>query len=153
MAVNTLPRDYDIARIIDDFRRRIEVLERLILQLRIIFTPGVVYDTGWVAVPAAAGFTSALFVRRIGHSVMLRGTLLPAVDWGAANSLQMPVAVGGVPVQFRSPISMIIIGASGATSAANIFRVAVQSNGGIQVRCNTAAHANSCSVNFTYVDS
>lgn len=152
MATNTLPRDYDIGRRLEDFLRRIELLERLILQLRILFTPGVVYDTGWVAVPAAAGFTSALQVRRIGHSVSLRGTLLPAVDWGAANSLQQPVAVGGIPLQFRTPVSLIIFGASGATSAAVVFRVAISSNGGIQVRCNTAAHTNSCSVNFTHLD-
>lgn len=153
MGRSTLGRDYDIGRTLEDFRRRIGALERAALMLRYLFTPGVVYDTGWVAIPAAAGFTSALFVRRIGHYVSLRGTLSPNVDWGAANSAQMPVAVGGVPAEFRSPISQIIIGGSGATTAATIFRVAVQSNGGIQVRCSTAAHTNSVSVNFTYIDS
>lgn len=152
MVVNTIPRDYDLGRIIDDYEKRISFLERLILQLRILFTPGVVYDTGWVAVPAAAGFTSSLNVRRVGHLVMFRGTLLPAVDWGAANSLQQAVAVGGIPVQFRTPVSVVILGASGATSAAVVFRVAISSNGGIQVRCNTGAHTNSCSVNTTYMD-
>lgn len=153
MVTNTLPRDFDIARIIDDFRRRIERLEILILQFRILFTPGVVWDTGWVAVTAAAGFTSALNVRRIGHFVMLRGTLTPTVDWGAASSLQTPVAAGSIPAQFRSPVSMSILGASGATSAVTWFRVAILSNGGIQVRCSTAAHTNSVSINHTYIDS
>lgn len=152
MVTNTLLRDFDIARIIDDFRRRIERLEILILQFRILFTPGVVWDTGWVAVPAAAGFTSALNVRRIGHFVMLRGTLTPTVDWGAASSLQQPVAVGGVPVQFRSPVTLNILGASGAATAVTWFRVAVASNGGIQVRCSTAAHPNSVNINITYID-
>lgn len=153
MAVNTIPRDYDLGRIIDDYEKRISFLERLILQLRILFTPGTVYDTGWVAVPAAAGFTSALFVRRIGHSVALRGTLTPTVDWGAAGSLQTPVAVGSVPVQFRTPVTLSILGASGATSAVTWFRIAIQSNGAIQVRCSTAAHTNSVSVNHMYFDS
>lgn len=153
MVTNTLPRDYDIGRQLEDHGRRITLLERLILQLRIIFVPGVVYDTGWVAVPAAAGFTSALQVRRIGYDVMLRGTLTPTVDWGAAGSLQQPVAVGAVPAQFRSPVTMSILGASGATSAVTWFRVAIQSNGGIQVRCSTAAHTNSVSINHKYFDS
>jgi hypothetical protein len=148
MVTNTLQRDYDIARIIDDYERRISYLERQTLKLQPLIT-----DTGWVTVPAAAGFTSALEVRLRGGVTTLRGTLLPNTDWGAANSLQQPVAAGGIPVEFRTPISLIILGGSGATSAANIFRIAVQSNGGIQVRCNTAAHTNSCSVNFDhYVD-
>jgi hypothetical protein len=33
MGVNTLPRDYDIARIIDDYQRRISFLERTLLGL------------------------------------------------------------------------------------------------------------------------
>ena len=152
MATNTLRRDFDIFKTIQDYCQRISALERLILQLRIIFTPGQVYDTGWVTVPAAAGFTSALEVRRIGHLVIYRGTLSPTTNWGAANSLQMPVAVGGIPAEFRFPLSLIWIGASGATSAANLFRVAIQSNGGIQVRCNTATHTNSCSINFSNMD-
>lgn len=110
-------------------------------------------DTGWVAVPAAAGFTSALEVRRIGHLVMLRGTLGTTTDWGAAGSLQQAIAAGGVPAQFRSPITMSILGASGATAAATWFRVAIQSSGGIQVRCSTATHTNTVSVNHTYLDS
>lgn len=153
MASNTTGRDYDIGRMLDNFRRRIEVLERQIRALAFILpNPGTVYDTGWVSVPAAAGFSSALFVRRIGHSVTFRGTLSPNVDWGAANSLQQPVAAGGIPTQFRSPVSLVILGATGATTAATIFRVAIQSNGGIQVRCSAAAHTNSCSVNFTHLD-
>lgn len=154
MASNTTGRYYDIGTMLDNFRRRIEVLERAIRALAFILpNPGTVYDTGWVSVPAAAGFTSALQVRRIGHHVTSRGTLSPAVDWGAANSLQQAVAAGGIPAEFRSPVSLTILGATGATTAATIFRVAIQSNGGVQVRCSTAAHTNSCSVNLTYIDS
>lgn len=154
MASNTTSRRYDIGVMLDNFRRRIEALERGLRALAFILpNPGTVYDTGWVAVPAAAGFTSALNVRRIGHHVTLRGTLSPSVDWGAANSAQQPVAAGGVPLEFRSPFSLNIVGATGALTAATVFRVIVQSSGGIQVRCSTAAHTNSCSVNFTYVDS
>lgn len=153
MGRSTLGRDYDIGRTLEDFRRRIAALERAALMLRYLFTPGVVYDTGWVAVPAAAGFTSALNVRRIGHLVMLRGTLTPSVDWGAANSLQQPVAAGGIPLQFRTPISLNHVGATSSTTVTTNFRVQVQSNGGISVRCTTAAHTSSCSVNFSYLDS
>lgn len=153
MGRSTLGRDYDIGRTIENFRRRIEALERAALMLRYLFTPGVVYDTGWVSVPAAAGFTSALEVRRIGHHVTLRGTLTPAVDWGAANSLQQPVAAGGIPVGSRSPVSFAILGPTSATTAAIIFRITVQSGGGIQVRCSAAAHVSSCNINTTYVDS
>lgn len=153
MGRSTLGRDYDIGRTLEDFRRRIAALERAALMLRYLFTPGVVYDTGWVAIPAAAGFTSSLFMRRIGHHVTSRGTLSPNVDWGAANSLQQAVAAGGIPAELRTPVSLTILGATGATTAATIFRVAIQSNGGVQVRCSTAAHTNSVSVNLTYIDS
>jgi hypothetical protein len=154
MGRSTLQRDFDIARILAELIRDVADLKRRLLSIGFLLpAPGVVYDTGWVAVPAAAGFTSSLQVRRIGHEVKTRGTLTPTVDWGAANSLQQPVAVGGVPAEFRSPISLVILGASGATSAAVVFRVALQSNGGIQVRCNTAAHTNSCSVNHAYLNS
>jgi hypothetical protein len=154
MAVNTVPRDYDIARMLADYEQRISFVERQIRNLGFLLpAPGVPYDTGWIAVPAAAGFTSSLEVRRRDGRAQLRGTLVPTVDWGAANSLQQPVAAGGIPAGLRTPISLVTLGPSGATTAATIFRVAVQSNGGIQVRCNTAAHTNSCSVNFPYFTS
>lgn len=142
MTTNTLPRDYDLGRIIDDYERRISFLERRTLVLQPLIT-----DTGWVSVTAAAGFTSTLEVRRRGNEVTYRGTLLPNTDWGAANSLQQPVAAASIPAEFRPPASLIYIGGSGAGSAANLFRIAIQSNGGVQVRCNTASHTNSCSVN------
>jgi len=142
MVVNTLQRDYDIARIIDDYERRISYLERQTLKLQPLIT-----DSGWVPVVAAAGFTSSLEVRRKGNEVTYQGTLSPTTNWGAANSLQQPVAAGAIPAEFRPLVSLIYIGGSGATSAANLFRIAIQSNGGIQVRCNTATHTNSCSVN------
>lgn len=143
MTTNTLRRDYDIGRMLAELTANVALLLR-----RLLTYQPLIPDTGWVAVPAAAGFTSTLEVRRIGEEVMYRGTLLPNVDWGAANSLQQPVAAGGVPAEFRPPASLIYLGASGAGVATTVFRVAVQSNGGIQVRCSTAAHTNSCSVNL-----
>ena len=142
MTTNTLRRDYDIGRMLAELTANVALLLR-----RLLTYQPLIPDSGWVNITAAAGFTSTLQVRRIGDQVTYRGTLVPNTDWGAANSLQMPVAVGGVPAEFRPPASLIYIGASGATSAANLFRVAIQSNGGVQVRCNTAAHTNSCSVN------
>lgn len=147
MVSNTLQRDYDIARIIDDYERRIAYLERQTLKLQPLIT-----DSGWVSVPAAAGFTSSLEVRLVGGRTQFRGTLLPNTDWGVANSLQQPVAAGGVPAAFRPPISLIYITASGATVATTVFRTAIQSNGGIQVRCSTGGSTNSVSVNETFLD-
>lgn len=154
MVSNTTGRDYDIGRMLDNFRRRIEFLERAIRALAFILpNPGTVYDTGWVAVPPAAGFTSALSVRRIGHSVTLRGSLSPTTDWGAANSAQQPVAAGGVPTQFRPTVTLTILGPSGALVATTVFRLLLQPTGGIQVRCSTAAHTGSVNVNHTYLES
>lgn len=147
MTTNTIQRDYDPGRILDDYERRISFLER-----RLKTYEPLIPDGGWVAIPAAAGFTSSLNARLVGGRVQFRGTLLPNTDWGAANSLQQPVATGGVPAELRPPISLIYIGASGAGLATVVFRVAIQSNGGIQVRCNTAAHTNSVSVNDTFLD-
>lgn len=154
MARSTLQRDYDIARILALLQRDVADLKRRILALWFLLpAPGVAYDTGWVAVPAAAGFTSSLQVRRIGHSVTYRGSLLPTVDWGAANSLQTPVAAGGIPAEFRTPISLNYVGATASTVVSTVFRVQIRSDGGIQVRCSTAAHTSSCSVNAVVLDS
>lgn len=145
MTSNTTPRRYDIDGMLDDYRKRISALERKIRTYQPLIP-----DSGPVAIPAATGFGSALVARRIGDTVQFQGTLSTDTNWGAANSLQMPVAVGGIPADLRPDVSLIWIGASGATSAANLFRVAIQSNGGIQVRCNTATHTNTCSVNFSF---
>lgn len=153
MARSTLQRDYDIGRILAELRRDVDELKRRILALWFLLpAPGVAYDTGWVSVPAAAGFTSSLQVRRIGHSVTSRGALVPNVDWGAANSAQQPVAAGGIPAQFRSPFTLTVLGPSGALVATTVFRVLIQSSGGIQVRCSTAAHTGSVNINHTYLD-
>lgn len=153
MARSTLGRDYDIGRMLKDYGRRITVLERLILQLRIIFTPGVVYDTGWVAVAAAAGFTSSLEVRRIGHDVKMRGALTPTTNWGAANSMQTPVSAGGIPADARPATNLNFIMPTTAGTAATIFRVVVQSNGGMSVRCDTATFVSAVSLSAGYFDS
>lgn len=142
MTTNTLRRDYDIGRMLAELTANVALLLR-----RLLTYQPLIPDSGWVNITAAAGFTSTLQVRKIGDEVTYRGTLVPNTDWGAANSLQVPVAVGGVPAEFRPPASLIYVGATGATTAATNFRVAIQSNGAIQVRCNTAAHTNSCSVN------
>lgn len=153
MARSTLGRDYDIGRMLKDYGRRITVLERLILQLRIIFTPGVVYDTGWVAVAAAAGFTSSLEVRRIGHDVKMRGALTPTTNWGAANSMQTPVSAGAIPADARPATNLNFIMPTTAGTAATIFRVVVQSNGGMSVRCDTATFVSAVSLSASYFDS
>lgn len=154
MAVNTVQRDYDLARIIDDYSRRISFLERRLVALGFLLpAPGVPYDTGWLAVPAAAGFTSSLEVRRIGHDVKMRGALTPTVNWGAANSMQTPVAVGGIPADARPAANLNFIMPTTAGTAATIFRVVVQSNGGMSVRCDTATFVSGVSLSAGYFDS
>lgn len=154
MAVNTLQRDYDIARIIDDYERRISFVERRLVAVGFLLpAPGVPYDTGWLAVPAAAGFTSSLEVRRIGHDVKMRGALTPTTNWGAANSQQTPVAVGGIPDGCRPATNLNYIMPTTAGTAATIFRVVVQSNGGMSVRCDTATFVSAVSVSPSYFDS
>lgn len=154
MAVNTVQRDYDLARIIDDYSRRISFLERRLVALGFLLpAPGVPYDTGWLAVPAAAGFTSSLEVRRIGRDVKMRGALTPTTNWGAANSMQTPVAVGGIPSGCRPATNLNYIMPTTAGTAATIFRVVVQSNGGMSVRCDTATFVSAVSVSAGYFDS
>lgn len=153
MGRSTLGRDYDINRTLTDFRRRIMALERAALLLRFLFTPGVVYDTGWVAVPAAAGFTSSLEVRRIGRSVKLRGALTPTTNWGAANSNQTPVAAGGIPVGSRPAANLTFICPTTAGTAATIFRVLIGATGAITVRCDTGAFVSGASISVGYFDS
>lgn len=147
MTTNTLRRDYDIGRMLAELTANVALLLR-----RLLTYQPLIPDTGWVAVPAAAGFTSSLEVRKVGGKIEYRGSLLPNTDWGVANSAQQPVAAGGVPVGFRPPISLLYIGASGATVATTVFRVAIQSSGGIQVRCSTGGSTNSVSVNESMLD-
>jgi hypothetical protein len=83
MAVNTVQRDYDIARIIDDYERRIAFLERQALRDPVSAsiwqnTPGG-FDTGWQDIVIwQAGVTplggaNTPQARRFGPMVMLRG--------------------------------------------------------------------------------
>ena len=154
MARSTLIRDYDIARILAELQRDVADLKRRILALWFLLpAPGVAYDTGWLAVPAAAGFTSSLEVRRIGRSVKMRGALTPTTNWGAANSMQTPVAVGGIPAGCRPATNLNFIMPTTAGTAATIFRVVVQSNGGMSVRCDTATFVSAVSLSAGYFDS
>lgn len=154
MARSTLQRDYDIARILAELIRDVSDLKRRLLSVAFLLpAPGVVYDTGWVAVPAAAGFTSSLEVRRIGHDVKTRGALTPTTNWGAANSMQTPVAVGGIPADARPAANLNFICPTTAGTAATIFRVVIQSNGGVSVRCDTATFVSGASISVGYFDS
>lgn len=146
MASNTGPRRYDIDKMLTEYQQRISALERKIRTYQ-----SLIPDSGWVTIVAATGFTSALQARRIGDRVQYQGSLGVDTNWGAANSLQQPVTAGAIPADLRPDVSLNFLGASGSTSAANLFRIAIQSNGGIQVRCNTATHGNSVNVNETFL--
>lgn len=110
-------------------------------------------DSGWLPITAdtANGFSSALEGRRIGERIVLRGSLGPSTNWGTANSAQQPVATGGVPALLSPPVSLLVACTTTAGVATVVFRVAIQSNGGIQVRCDTASHTGSCAINLDYL--
>lgn len=154
MARSTLVRDFDIARILAELLRDVADLKRRVLALWFLLpASGVPYDTGWVAVPAAAGFTSSLEVRRIGRSVKMRGALTPVTNWGAANSNQTPVAVGGIPAGSRPAANIAFICATTAGTAATIFRVLIAATGTITVRCDTATFVSAVNIGVCYFDS
>lgn len=154
MGRSTLDRDYDIGRMLKRLTRDVSELQRRLKRFNFILPPnGVPYDTGWLAVPAAAGFTSSAEVRRVGNDVKMRGALTPTVNWGAANSQQTPVATGGIPDGCRPATNLNFIMPTTAGTAATKFRVVVQSNGGMSVRCDTATFVSAVSLSPSYFDS
>lgn len=146
MARGTQDRDYDLGRTIAKLVADVAFLMRRIKAYQLLIP-----DQAWQSIAVIAGFTSALQYRRRGQRVTIRGTITPSVDWGAVNSLQMPVAVGTLPVGVAPPVSHTIVCATSAGQATVVFRVVIQSNGGIQVRCNTAAHPSAVNINFDYL--
>lgn len=146
MARSTLDRDFDLARNLANYERRISALER-----RILTTQLIVPVIDWTPQGAAAGFTSTLEFSRVGDEVFVIGLLGTNTNWGAANANNTPVAVGGLPVEFRpDPESLVYSCATAAAVATTVFRVAIQTNGSISVRCSTATHTNSVYVNVSY---
>jgi hypothetical protein len=108
MTVNTAPRDYDIARMLADYQRRIAFLERAILRDPVSASiwqdaPGG-FDTGWLAVTnfepgvtAQAGSNTPQ-VRRYGPVVMARGRCTTAGVSGAVTFCTLPSGFGLAPV-------------------------------------------------------
>lgn len=128
MAVNTLPRDYDIARIIDDYQRRISFLERLVLNSPVAASiwqnaPGG-FDTGWQNITdfepgnSAQAGTNTPQVRRYGPVVMARGR---------GNTGSPPFAT--LPSGFGfEPLAIWELG-HGTTSPSSTSRFIVSPNG------------------------
>lgn len=98
----------------------------------------------------AAGFTSANFtVSRHEETVFLQGQVTPNTNWGAAmanNNIMGTV----LPAQYRPSISHVTIMASSATGAMVNFRVSIQDNGQIAVRCDTATHTGGVFINYAF---
>lgn len=110
MTVNTLPRDYDIARMLEDYRTRIDALERAVLLDPVSAAfwqtiPGG-YDTGWTNDGIVWGanwddFNPAisnnhLEYRRIGPVVHWRGLIERtggALSSATETMLTLPTAV------------------------------------------------------------
>lgn len=104
MAVNTVQRDYDIARMLADYERRIASLERRLLSLAFLDTPpGIPYDTGWTndGIVFAANFAdyvpgggnNQFEYRRIGYVVFWRGLVRrtsSSLSSATATVLTMP---------------------------------------------------------------
>lgn len=109
-------------------------------------------DSGWDSLNAdlAAGFSSSNFrVSRVDETVFIEGQVTPTTNWGgamAANNIMGTV----LDAQFRPAISHITINASSAFGAMVNFRVAIQSSGQIQVRCDTATHTGDVYINYAY---
>ena len=106
--VNTLPRDYDIARIIDDYERRIAFLERQALLNPVALSiwrdaPGG-FDTGWVPITswdtdfAPAGGADTPVVRRWGPFVHTKGRASTTVGAVAGTVVyNLPTGLGLEP--------------------------------------------------------
>jgi hypothetical protein len=110
-------------------------------------------DSGQVSLAGAlaAGFTSAaLDVSRVGDTVFWEGTIAPTTNWGAANTLNTPIANLGVPAAFLGLASKIFIVASVGGTAATVFRVSVTSGGSLQVRCSTASYVDAVHLSMVY---
>lgn len=103
----------------------------------------------FVAADTGSGFTGGLTFERVGRQVDVIGSFNPVTNWGSANSLQQPIA-GGAGIGFPTifvPGSSLTFAVPSASGVANVvFRVAVQSNGGIQVRCDTASYTGGVSI-------
>jgi len=98
-----------------------------------------------------SGFTaSTLDVTRIGETVFWEGAITPSTNWGAANALNTPLAVGDIPAEFVPDATIIFIQPSMTGTATTIFRVAVQPTGELQVRCNTATFTGAVHLSMTY---
>lgn len=108
MASNTLPRDFDIARILADYRRRIEALELAALRDPVSASiwqgvPGG-FDTGWQSIVSfdplftpQAGANEP-FMRRFGPIVMIRGrATTTAAIAGNTNVFQAPAGFSFEP--------------------------------------------------------
>lgn len=115
MARSTLDRDFDIARNLSGFERRITILERIVLFLRFLNPPGVVYDTGWTQAGSVLGTNWESFsptpgnnnyfeFRRVGSIVHLRGLLRREVSAATGT-----ITVVTLPVGFR-PSSQVLGG-------------------------------------------
>lgn len=147
MATSTLARDYDLGRIVEDYRRRIATLERQVLNLQ-----PKIGDTGQVSLTGdlVATVSSAnLEVSRVGETVFLQGSVTPNTNWGAvmANTNLMNTLLSA---EFRPSQSHIVIAGSSATGAMVNFRLSIQSSGQIAVRCDTLNHTGSVFIDHTY---
>lgn len=103
----------------------------------------------FVAADGSSAFTGGLTLERVGRQVDVVGSFSPVTNWGSANALQQPIAGGsgiGLPTIFV-PGSSLVFTCPGAASTTN-FRVAIQSNGGVQIRCDTASYTGVCNVNL-----
>lgn len=97
------------------------------------------YDTGWVAITPASGFTtSTAAVRRIGKVVYFKGTI------SGSFTANTTTAIGTVPVGFRPPASDgRSVGAAAATQGLIVYYYGVTSGTGtISVRTSSTATHN-----------
>lgn len=69
---------------------------RLLIALAVL-EPVSPEDTGWVVVPFEAGFTGTAFVRRIGSTVLFRGSMTTTLAPSGSSSVILTIPVGFRP--------------------------------------------------------
>lgn len=110
-------------------------------------------DSGWDSLTGDlnAGYTSSdLQVSRVDETVFIEGSVSPTTNWGAVMANNVILATV-LDAQFRPAQNHTFVTAGSATISPLVaFRVALTSGGVIGIRCNTATHGGSISLNYTY---
>lgn len=111
-------------------------------------------DTGQVDLSGImnTGYGSVAFEgSRVGSVVFLSGEISPSGgSWGTANSNSVAVPSGGLPGALRPLVRWRTIQPAAAGTVASIFRVDIQTDGRIDVRCSSDAYTGNVRMELVY---